>query len=184
MELYLNGRLVGVKGSECPRRGAQKAWNDNFGKLITTNDLHLSWDVPYEPGELRAVGYHNGARIERIIHTTKAAARLQAQFDQKTLKIHEIAQIEISAEDEDGLFVPDAAPEIQCQVEGPAHLVGMDSGDLYDLTLYGKAVRKMSAGRLLAVIRADAPGKAVVTFRSPGLCDTTVCLDISARLRT
>ncbi|MFR9233083.1 MAG: DUF4982 domain-containing protein [Eisenbergiella massiliensis] len=35
--------------------------NEGFHKCSTTNDLHLSWDVAYEPGVLRAEGFRNGS---------------------------------------------------------------------------------------------------------------------------
>ncbi|MCM1044628.1 MAG: DUF4982 domain-containing protein [Candidatus Gastranaerophilales bacterium] len=175
VNLYINGRLVGARGYECPRYGAKKAWNDNMGKQITTNDLHLSWDVPYEPGELRAEGYQNGEVVAvAVIKTTKAPAALAAVADKSVLKKGQLAQIELAVEDEDGQFVPDATAEVSCEIEGPAHLVGMDSGDLLDLSLYSAPRRKMLAGRLLAVICADAPGSVTVTFGAEGIRERKV----------
>ena len=66
--------------------------------------------------------------------------------------------------DADGNEVPDASPRVRCTVSGPAHLIGMDAGDLLDHTLYGSPERNMMAGKLLAAVMADAPGEAVVTF--------------------
>ncbi|MCI9338325.1 MAG: glycoside hydrolase family 2 protein [Lachnospiraceae bacterium] len=179
VNLYINGRLVGTRGYECPRYGAKKAWNDNWGKLITTNDLHLVWDVPYEPGELRAEGYQNGEVVAvAVVKTAKAPAALAAESDREVLKRRQLAQIELSAEDEDGNPVPDSSAEVLCEIEGPAHLVGMDSGDLLDLSLYSSPRRKMLAGRLLAVICADAPGSVTVTFTAAGMQEKKVFLKI------
>ena len=51
---------MGSRGYQCPRYGAVRAWNEGFHKCSTTNDLHLSWDVAYEPGVLRADGFRDG----------------------------------------------------------------------------------------------------------------------------
>lgn len=179
VSLYINGRLVGTRGYECPRYGAKKAWNDNWGKLITTNDLHLVWDVPYEPGELRAEGYKNGeVAVVAVVKTTKAPAALAAESDRETLKRNQLAQIELSVEDEDGIPVPDSSAEVLCEIEGPAHLVGMDSGDLQDLSLYSSPRRRMLAGHLLAVICGDAPGEVTVTFSTDGMREKKVSLKV------
>lgn len=179
VRLYLNGRLVGTKGYyECPRYGATKSWMDGWDKHPTTNDLHLSWDVPYEKGTLKAEGYINGRlAATAIVETTGAPVRLSAKPYRNILKAGEIAQIEISMKDEQGRTVPDASPFITCKVDGPAHLVGMDSGDLGDLSLYSKPKRRMSAGRLLAEIRCCSAGSIHVLFEA----DNGLCSEITLR---
>nr|MCR4586861.1 glycoside hydrolase family 2 protein [Lachnospiraceae bacterium] len=66
VRLYVNGRLVGEKGSaRCPRYGATKAWNDEYFRYHpTTGDLHLSFDVPFEEGELVAEGYIGKRKVK------------------------------------------------------------------------------------------------------------------------
>ena len=181
VKLFINGKYVGSRGYECPRYGCVKAWNDGWEKRgrITTNDLHLSWDVVYEPGTLRAEGYKDGvlAAVEEV-STTGNAVQLSAKADRTELCADGLAQIELSALDEAGRFVPDACPEISCVVEGPAHLVGMDAGDLKDLSLYGNDHRKVFNGLLLALIQADAPGEVKVKFASENGLEAEVKLQV------
>jgi beta-galactosidase len=84
----------------------------------------------------------------------------------------------LTAYDSKKRFVPDAAPEITCQIEGPAHLIGMDGGNLKDLSLYSNASRKMFSGMLLAMIQADAPGEVKVTFTAEGMEPVEVVLTV------
>ena len=77
-----------------------------------------------------------------------------------------LVQIELSARDGEGRFVPDACPMISCQVEGPARLVGMDAGDLLDLSLYSSPGRRMFNGLLLAAVMVEGKGEVRVTFAS------------------
>ena len=63
VELLLNGKSFGVKSLEFPRQGTSGGWNSYARPQQptgTTADLHLTWDVPYEPGTLKAVGYKYG----------------------------------------------------------------------------------------------------------------------------
>jgi len=58
VELFLNGRSLGVKRLEFPAQGTSGGWNSYAQPPVhvTTDDLHLTWDVPYAPGVLRAKG--------------------------------------------------------------------------------------------------------------------------------
>jgi len=167
VKLYINDIYVGSRSYECPRYGCTKAWNDTWNKHTTTNDLHLSWDVMYEPGVLRAEGYKDGKLVaEKEVVTTDHMSMLVARADKNEVNIDGLVQIELTAIDKDGYEVLTANPMIKCEIEGPAHLVGMDAGDLEDLSLYSSSTRKMYHGKLLAVICADGIGDIKVTFSS------------------
>ena len=166
VKLYINGKLVGKRGLYgCPRYGATRSWLEGFNRKATTNDLHLSWNVAYEPGVLRAEGYINDelVAVEEVVTTGKMAS-LEAKCYDSDAAVDKLIQIELSALDSEGRFVPDACPLISCEIEGPAHLVGMDAGDLMDLSLYSRPERKMFNGLLLAAIMPDAEGSVKVTF--------------------
>ncbi len=176
VRLYINGRFVGSRGYQCPRYGAVRAWNEGFHDYVTTNDLHLVWDVAYEPGILRAEGYRNGelTAVEEV-HTTGRMASLTAFVYEKKAVVDGLVQIELSARDSEGRFVPDACPMISCTIEGPAHLVGMDGGDLSDLSLYANPERRMFNGLLLAAVMPDGKGQVRVNFAAgDGISQTVV----------
>src|SRR3974390_824367 len=73
VELFLNGRSFGAKSLEFPRQGTAGGWTRYARPVVpaTTADLHLAWDVPYEPGTLKAVGRKNGQILcQEEIRTT------------------------------------------------------------------------------------------------------------------
>jgi len=179
VKLYINGRLVGTRGYQCPYYGSRHHWLDRKRLNITTHDLHLVWDVPYEPGELKAVGYIDGQiAAETVVRTTGKPVALEAKADRQVIKEDGVSHIEISAVDENGLLVPDASPYVHCEVEGPARLVGMDSGNLFDHTLYSSPYRKMLAGRLLAMVQAEGAGDIRVRLSSEGMKEAVVNLRV------
>lgn len=179
VKLYINGRLVGARGFNCPNYGCTREWNDPRKRNNTTHDLHLVWDVPYEPGELKAVGYIGEKAVaETTIRTTGKPAVLVAKADRQHLGVDGIAHIDISAMDSHDLFVPDAFTKIHCEVTGPAHLVGMDSGNLLDHTLYGAPERCMLAGRLMAMVQADGVGEVQVRFSAEGMADVVARIHV------
>jgi len=181
VSLYLNDRLISTKGyHECPRFGATKSWLDGREKNPTTNDLHLSWDVPYEPGILRAEGYMDGKLvIEKSVETTGVPARMVAEAWSALIRPGEIAQIELHMEDEKGRPVPDAEPMIECEVSGAGEYLGMDGGNLLDLSLYREKKRKMFAGALLCEVRGTEPGIITVCFQTEQNIRTKILIEVA-----
>ena len=182
VDLFINDRLVGTKACGAPYYGARDYWNQPGRINPTTHDLHLGFDVVYEPGTLRAVGYKNGeAVLERIVETTGEPTVLVAQADRSVIKTEDVVHIDLSTLDNQGRDVPTASPLVHCEIiSGSAHLVGMDAGDMYDLSLYSESARRMYCGRLMAMIMADAPGEVQVRFHAEGLSPVTVSFEVCA----
>jgi beta-galactosidase len=69
VELFLNGRSVGVKGYAFPRYGMQGRYGQYApapaGAVRTTSDLHLSWDVPYGPARCGPSGRRAAGGLSR-----------------------------------------------------------------------------------------------------------------------
>ncbi len=171
VDLYINDRKVGTKACGAPYYGATRVWNERPAVSPTTHDLHLSFDVVYEPGTLRAVGYKNGeVAMETIVETTGEAVALKATADRSVMNTDGVAHIDISTIDLQGRHVPTATPLVRCEVvSGPGRLIGMDAGDMYDLTLYGASERRMFSGWLMAMIYAEEPGDIRVQISSEGM---------------
>lgn len=178
--LYINDRLVGTKGYyEYPRFGAEKSWMDGREKNPTTNDLHLSWDVPYESGVLRAQGYIDGKlAAEAIVETTERPVRLVAEAYRRTIRTGEIAQIELHMEDRKGRRVPNAEPEVSCEVMGAGEYLGMDGGNMLDLSMYREKKRRMFAGALLCEARGIRPGKMTLLFTADENIEVEVEIEV------
>ena len=88
VELFLNGRSMGEKRLEFPAQGTSGGWNSYALPVVnpTTNDLHLVWDVPYEPGVLRAVGKRrDGAACNDEVRTAGAPAAIRLVADHDTI---------------------------------------------------------------------------------------------------
>jgi beta-galactosidase len=176
VSLYLNGRLVGTKGYDCPNVGSVGMWNNPAKKTHpTTHDLHLSWDVPYEMGELKAIGKIDGkVAAELIVKTTGDPVLLNAKADIDKIPLDGIAHIEIDAADKDGLLVPTAENLVKADASGAVQLLGLDNGDCRDLTQFSVPQRKLGAGRLLCVVRGTGKGEGKLVIASEGMPDITV----------
>ena len=101
-------------------------------------------------------------------------ASLEAKVYNTEIAVDSLVQIELVARDSEGRFVPDACPLVSCKLEEPAHLVGMDAGDLLDLSVYANPERKMFNGLLLAAVMPDDKGEIRATFTTEDGLTTTV----------
>ncbi len=175
VELYLNGMFLGEKRLEFPRQGTSGGWNSYERPPVfpTTGDLHLAWDVPYEPGVLRAVGKRGGEVVaEQEVRTAGPAASLRLSVDRGEIRstIRDVAQVTVEVVDADGVVLPMADDLVRFTVEGPARLLAVGNGNPTDHSSYQVRERRVFHGLLLAMVQStDETGRVRVTVQADGL---------------
>ncbi len=181
VELFLNGRSLGAKGYYFPRYGMEGRYGNYAARarvLRTTSDLHLTWDVPYEPGTLRAVGTRDGKVVSTVeVSTTGEPAGLALVSDRQMLLAdrRDVAHLTVEIRDAEGRAVPTADAEVTFAVEGAARLIGVDNGDPTSHESYQANRRKAFHGMCLAMVASTAKaGKIRVTASAQGLRPASV----------
>ncbi len=158
VELLADGISYSVKCYEFPNQGMTKEWPhfDHPLAPITTNDLHLTWDVPAGVREITAIGRDlAGNEIARQeIRPVGEAESLCLKADRETVPAdgRSVIQIEIALLDAEGRVVPDQDLRVSLKVEG-GELLGMDNGLSSDRTEYRTGARSTYRGLVFAVIR-------------------------------
>jgi beta-galactosidase len=164
VELFVNGRSLGVKGYEFPRVGMEGRWGnlpERAKVLRTTGDLHLSWDVLYEPGALKAVGTRDGKIVATAeIFTTGQPASIGLSSDRESIAAdqRDVAHITVQILDDNGRVVPIADNEVTFEIEGAGSLLGADNGDPASHEDFKSHRRKAFNGLCLAIVKSN--GKA------------------------
>jgi len=179
VELFLNGKSFGAKSYVFPQQGHSKSWNGYTRPYVapTTSDLHLSWDVPYEPGTLKAVGRKNGKIISEEVRTTSKPAAIRLSADRKNINAdaHDIANVKVEIVDENGFVVPTASNTIEFKIEGEGILLGTDNGNPQDKTQMKSRQRDAFNGLALAVVQStEKSGSIRLTAVSEGLKDAVL----------
>jgi beta-galactosidase len=176
VELFLNGKSVGVKGYAFPRLGMEGQYGNYPARgrvLRTTADLHLAWDVPYEPGTLKAVGTKDGkvvATVEVATAGEPAAIGLSVDRDVIAADRRDVAHVTVQIQDANGRMAPTAANEVAFELQGEGKIIGLDNGDTLSHEDYQSNRRKASNGLCLAIVQsAGKPGQIRVMASSPGL---------------
>ena len=181
VELQVNGKSYGVKSLVFPRPGAVRSWSDPT-PAGTTADLHLTWDVPYEPGTLHVIGRNNGQIVaEEEIRTADAPAAIALVCDKTNLNsaARGVAQIEIHILDATGNFVPTATNAVTFDVSGPAKIIGVDNGDPASHESYQANARQAFNGMAFVTLQAGkTPGHVMLSAKADGLMAASVELDV------
>ncbi|MGW0841920.1 glycoside hydrolase family 2 TIM barrel-domain containing protein [Streptomyces sp. NPDC002787] len=191
VELFLNGKSLGTRRfdekktvdgrpyletteatgddktfTDGPYPGSYTSPNGSAGKL------HLTWKVPYRPGELKAVARRNGKVVATdVLRTAGAphAVRLTADRELVAADGRSLAFVTAEIVDARGVVVPDAEHLISFDVRGGS-LAGLDNGREESAERYQASTRTAFGGKALAIVRAGVEAGAVkVTARVDGL---------------
>lgn len=157
VELFLNGKSIGSHVME----------------LETSQDMRAHFKVPFEPGVLRVVGHFaDGSECSEVLHTPSDPAAVVLTSDKEALLAdgRDIAFVEISTVDVNGIPVGNARNRIRVEVSGAGRLVGLDNGDSTDYDSYKGDNRRLFSGKLLAMVESTLePGEITVRAYSEGL---------------
>ncbi len=158
VELVLNDRSLGVK-------------------QLRKDGSALNWKVPYEPGALRAIARKDGREVAvDTLRTAGKPAAIQLVADRRNLGTgwDDVSHVEVRVVDGNGVIVPDATQLVRFQIEGPGHVIAVDSGSVVSVEPFQAMERKAWQGRCLAILRAAAAGKFVLRAEADGLAPATI----------
>ena len=149
-------------------------------KAVDKNLYYARWDVPYKTGKVQAIGYKNNKKItEHTLKTAGNASEIKVTASKTSLKANneDVAILEVTIVDKNGIPVPDATQEIKVDITGPAKLIGLDNGNQSDVSAFKSNKRKGYEGRLLITLQAtNNAGPVKVEVSSPGLKTATAFL--------
>lgn len=109
------------------------------GKRIK-NVANNAWEVPYESGELKAIGKIGTKTVEYVLRTAGVAQKLVCSIKDGRIKASEFDAILVNASfvDNEGNIVPENDEKVSFQISGPGKIVGI-GGSVSSLTEKGTA---------------------------------------------
>lgn len=160
VKLELNGKLIGIK----PVSEATK--------------LTAQFDMPYEPGELTAIGLTGGHEVVRqTIKTTGKPAQLRIIEEPGAAPSvqNELVYYNIEVLDENGLLVNNARIPIEFEITGAGKLQAVASDNPREMQSFQQPRVMTFRGKCLLVVRKDKTGGTInVTAKSEGLTPASI----------
>jgi len=180
VELFLNGKSLGRK-----KRGTDTVVIP-VGQNVTparkfTSKFRLEWEVPYQPGTLRAVAYTGGAEVASDeVHTAGRPASIRLTPDRAQIRAdgEDLSFITVRIEDKDGNLCPLADDLVHFRLEGPGTIAAVDNGNAASVESFQADHRKAFSGMALLIVRSQArqAGPIQVRATSDGLQAASVDL--------
>jgi beta-galactosidase len=154
VELFLNGRSLGIK------QASQKEKHN------------ASFQVSYEPGELKAIGYRNKKRVAVYsLRTAGSPAQIQLIPDQESIRVGgDLCYITVKILDGESRLHPKAENEVVFQIEGPGEILAVGNSNPVSEEPYTGNRRRAYRGRALLVVKSTCePGDITLSARAEGL---------------
>lgn len=158
-ELFLNGKSLGMKQLP-PKNQAPE----------------LVWDVAYQKGELKAIGYNKGVKVsEDVLATAGKPAKMLVHLSKNQLKGDgmDLAYLDYTVVDAQGNVCPDAV-KLDFEVKGQGTNAGVASDDMMSDEPWKGNSRSTYRGKCQLIVRSSAlasgkAGKIVVKAKAKGL---------------
>jgi beta-galactosidase len=154
-ELFLNGESQGRRKKATGLIPDPLPGKDSPDYYKITERYRLTWEVPYEPGEIKVVAYRNGRYIgEDFRKTAFKPAAVRLTPEKPDLADGELGFVVVELTDDDGTPVPRACDRVSFALEGPGEIVAVGNGSMNGLDSF-KAVdsHPLFYGRALVIVR-------------------------------
>lgn len=139
VELFVNGESKGVRTKE----------DDQF---------HVMWRVNYEPGEVKVIARQGGEIIGETARRTAGepyAIKLTADREMIKADGKDLSFVTVEVVDRDGNVCPNAANEINFDIDGTGFIAGVDNGSPISLERFKDSKRKVFYGKCLVVLQSN-----------------------------
>lgn len=164
VELFLNGKSLGKK----PTGNA--------------NEFVATWQVPYEPGDLKAVGYVGRKKVNTAqLRSAGAASQITMTADRTVLKAdgQSLSYITVELSDDDGVRNPKAEDLIHFGISGPGQIVAVANANPMSTESFQGNTRKAWRGKCLVIVQSDRKaGEVIVKADVAGMKGSNVVINV------
>jgi beta-galactosidase len=140
--------------------------------------LTAKFDVPYQPGELRAVGLIGGKQVaSAVLRTAGEPKEIRLTADRSGIRAdrNDLSYVTVEIVDQCGTVVPTSAIPVRFTVSGAGELAATGSAAPNDASSFRRPVRKTCEGRCLAILRPQGgPGQITLKAETDGLKAATI----------
>ena len=154
VRLELNGKII----------GEQK---------VPDSSITAKFEVPYGPGELKAIAIENGKEVGTVtLKTTNAPKTILLKADRSTIQAsrNDLSYVTVEIVDDKSNVVPNANLPVEFSISGAGELAAVGNANPSEMASFHQPKRNTFRGKCLIILRpkGDA-GDITLEARSPGL---------------
>jgi beta-galactosidase len=144
VSLWINGKKLGSRNPK------------DFANNI------IEWTFEYASGEVKTIGYRNGKEVcSHCLKTAGEAKNILLVPDKTTVARRDVAHIEVSITDKNGILCPNEEIQIDFSITGDGEILGACSPDITSGQGFALPRAITSGGKALVLIRAGASAGAL-----------------------
>jgi len=155
VELFLNGKSLGKKNTN------------------RSTKFMAVYHTPFERGELKAIGYDHGKKVNTyILKTAERPSLIRLSADRKVISAdnQDLSYVTVELVDKKGNLNPNAENLVHFKIEGPGTIAGVGNANPVSVESYQLPQRKAWQGKCLVIIKSKKQaGKIILKAFSPGL---------------
>jgi len=163
VELFLNAKSLGVQ-------------------KLHADASPITYQVPFTPGELKAVARNGGKEVAtEILKTAGKPSRIVLSADSPNEPLtpdwNDLRYVTATLVDAASTRIPDSTTLVRFSTAGPAAIVGVDNGNMLDHDPFQSTQRKLYDGNVCALIHAtSSSGTVTITATADGLAPVSITL--------
>jgi beta-galactosidase len=155
VRLQLNGKLIGEK------------------KVSDSTILTAKFEVPYAPGELKAIAVEDGKEVGTVVLKTvgkPTGLRLKADRSLINAERNDLSYVIVEVVDEKGNVAPNANIPVSFTISGNGEIAGIGNANPADMESFKQPERNTFRGRCLVILRPKGKaGDIVLEAKADGL---------------
>ena len=161
VELFVNGKSYGKK-----IKGIDKTpipinfidWEGGRYQGDFMSPYRLHWNVPYQAGEIKVVGFIDGKKVaEKLIKTAGKPAKIELIADRELIKSNgeDMVFVTVRVVDKEGSLCPNSDNLISFEIEGQGTIVAVGNGNAATTEPFQSNKRKAFSGQCMVFIKAS-----------------------------
>ena len=154
VRLELNGKIIGEK-------------------QIPDSSITAKFEVPYEPGELKAIAIENGKQVHKVtLTTTNTPKKILLKADRSSIQSsrNDLAYVTVEIADDKGNIVPNANLPVEFSISGAGELAAVGNANPSEMASFHQPKRNTFRGKCLVILRPKGnAGDITLEASSPGL---------------
>ena len=161
VELFVNGKSYGKK-----IKGIDKTpipinfidWEGGRYQGDFMSPYRLHWNVPYQAGEIKVVGFIDGKKVtEKQIKTAGKPAKIELIADRDLIKSdgEDMVFVTVRVVDKEDNLCPNSDNLINFEIEGQGAIAAVGNGNAATTELFQSNKRKAFSGQCMVFIKAS-----------------------------
>lgn len=157
--------------------------NKSLGRKKTNRSTEFKaiWEVPYQTGELKAIGYAGKKQVNTaFLRTANEPSQIKLTADRNEINAdgQDLSYITVELLDEKGDRNPKSENLVKFEIEGPGTIVGVGNANPVSTESYQASERKAWQGRCLVILKSEQKqGKITLKATSGSLKQADIVID-------